>query len=261
VDSGCTGNFLLSNAPCRNKTKHINPFRVRLPNGATMDSTHTASLDIPEISAAAAVAHIFPSMSNNSLLSVRQLCNEGYSVTFTIDDVTIFNKIGKEILKGSRDLYTGLWCIKLRKEIQHNPIASVNNVYELRETGVLVNYLHKAMFSPTKTALLKAVKQGHLANWTGLTEDAINKHMRITPATAMGHMNQKRQNIRSTRKAVSVTSDLEDTTVIPEDNGDKTNVFYTGVIGQGQLYTDLTGRFPQQSIKGNWYVMVVYSFD
>jgi hypothetical protein len=30
---------------------------------------------------------------------------------------------------------------------------------------------------------------------------------------------------------------------------------------QGQLYTDLTGRFTVRSIKGNWYVMAVYSFD
>jgi hypothetical protein len=123
-----------------------------------MDSTHTASLNIPELSASPAVAHVFPAMVNNSLLSVRQLCNEGYSVTFKIDGVTIFNKIGKEILKGNRDLDTGLWRINLRKEIPHIPIAAANNGYELRNTGALVNYLHKAIFSPTKAALIKAVK-------------------------------------------------------------------------------------------------------
>jgi hypothetical protein len=95
-----------------------------MPNGATMDSTHTASLDIPELSATAAVAYVFPSMANNSLLSVGQLCNEGYSVTFTIENITIFNKIGKEILKEIRDLDTGLWRTNLRKEIHHNTIAS-----------------------------------------------------------------------------------------------------------------------------------------
>jgi hypothetical protein len=78
-------------------------------------------------------------------------------------------------------------------------------VYELRNTGALVKYLHKAMFSPTKAALLKAVKQGHLATWPGLTGDAINMHLKLTPDTAMGHMNQKRQNIRSTSKAVAIT--------------------------------------------------------
>jgi hypothetical protein len=222
VDSGCTGFFWLINAPCRNTKKSINPLQVRLPNGAIMDKTHTSSLDIPELSATAAVAHVFPTMAKNSLLSVEKLCNEGYSVTFTIDNITIFNKIGKEILKGNRDLDTGLWRINLRKEIQHTTIASSNNVYELRNTGALVNYLHNAMFSPTKAALVKAVKQVHLATWTGLPEDAINKHLKLIPATAMGHMNQKRQNIRSTSKAVAITSYLEDTTLTPADTADKT---------------------------------------
>jgi hypothetical protein len=152
----------------------------------------------------------------------------------------------------------GLWRINLRKEISHNPIAAENNVYALHKTGALVNYLHNAMFSPTKAALIKALKQGHLTTWTGLTENAINKHLKCTPAMAMGHMNQKSQNTRSTRKVVTITSDMEDTTVTRSGNGDKTHLVYAVVIDQCQLYTDLTGRFPARSSKGNWYVMVVY---
>jgi hypothetical protein len=41
--------------------------------------------------------------------------------------------------------------------------------------------------------MLQAVKDGHLITWPGLTEDAINKHLKVTPDTAMGHMNQRRQ--------------------------------------------------------------------
>jgi hypothetical protein len=81
-------------------------------------------------------------------------------------------------------------------------ISAANNVYDLRNTGALVNYLHKAVFSCTKSSLIHAVKKGHLATWPGLTEDAINKYFKMTPATATGHMNQKRQNIRSTNKKV-----------------------------------------------------------
>jgi hypothetical protein len=62
VDSGCTGHFLLINAPCRNKIKSKHPLRVRLPNGDTMDSSHKAALDIPELSESASVAHVFPAM-------------------------------------------------------------------------------------------------------------------------------------------------------------------------------------------------------
>jgi hypothetical protein len=44
-------------------------------------------LDIPELSAAASVVHVFQAMANNSLLSVGQLCNEGYPATFKIDSL------------------------------------------------------------------------------------------------------------------------------------------------------------------------------
>jgi hypothetical protein len=73
VDYGYTGHFLLVNAPCLNKVKSQNPLTVRLPNGATMDSSHTAELNIPELNAAASVEHVFPGMANHSLLSVGQL--------------------------------------------------------------------------------------------------------------------------------------------------------------------------------------------
>jgi hypothetical protein len=95
-------------------------------------------------------------------------------------------------------------------------------MYELCNTGSLANYLHKAMFSPTKAALLKAVKQGHISTWPGRTEETINNHLKLTPAAAMGHMNQKRQKISSTSKTVTITSDLEDTAVTPAGTGDKT---------------------------------------
>jgi hypothetical protein len=81
-----------------------------------------------------------------------------------------------------------------------------------------VNYLHKAMFIPTKSALLQAVKNGHLITWPGLTEQAINKHLKLMPATSMGHMNQRRKNIRSTSKN-PVTSDIEDESVTPVGSG------------------------------------------
>jgi hypothetical protein len=47
-----------------------------------MESSHTAELDIPELNAAASKAHVFPEMANHYLLSIGQLCDEGYIVTF-----------------------------------------------------------------------------------------------------------------------------------------------------------------------------------
>jgi hypothetical protein len=36
---------------------------------------------------------------------------------------------------------------------------------------------------------------------------------------------------------------------------------YAVIVDQGQLYTDLTGKFPVRYIKGNSYVMVCYIYD
>jgi hypothetical protein len=200
VDSGCTGHFLLVNAPCLKKVKSRTPLTVRLPNGDTMESSHTTELDIPELNAAASKSHVFPGMANHALLSVGHLCNEGYIVTFKRAAVTIWDPNNSQILSGPRDVNTGLWCINLKHTNSHIPEPIANNVYELRNTGAFVHYLHKSLFSPTKYAMLQAFKDGHLITWPGLTEDAINKHLKLTPATAMGHLNQRRQNIRSTSK-------------------------------------------------------------
>jgi hypothetical protein len=165
-----------------------------------MESSRTVELDIPEFNAAASKAHVFPGMANHSLLSVGQLCDEGYIVTFKQASVTICDSEKAQILNGPRDMNKGLWRINLKQPNNHIPEPIPNNVYELGNTGGLVHYLHKALFSPTKSAMLQAVKDGHLITWPGLTEDAINKHLRLTPATAMVHMNQQRKNIRSTSK-------------------------------------------------------------
>jgi hypothetical protein len=216
-----------------------------------MESSHTADLDIPELNAVASNAHVFPGMAHHSLLSVGQLCDKGYIFTFRRDTVTICNSDSAKLLSGPRDDTTGLWHINLKQTDNNIPDTIANNVYELRNTGALVHYLHKALFSPTKAAMLRAVKDGHLITWPGLTEDAINKHLKMTRATAMGHMNQRRQNISSTSKAPAEKQQPSDKYL-----GAKTHLMYAVVVNQGQLYTELTGKFPVRSIKGNSYVIV-----
>jgi hypothetical protein len=239
VDSGCTVHFLLVTAPCLMKIKSRNPLMVRLPNGATMESYHTADLDIPRLNAAASKAHVFPGMAHQSLLSAGQLRDEGYIITFQWDTVTIYNSENSKLLSGPRDDTTGLWRINLKQPNKPIPDPIANNVYELRNTGALVHYLHKALFSPTKSVMLQAVKHRHLITWSGLTEDDINKHLGLTPATAMGHMNQRRQNIRSTSKAK-----IEKQPTSDADLGTKTHLVYAVLIDQGQIYTNLMGKFP-----------------
>jgi hypothetical protein len=129
-------------------------------------------------------------------------------------------------------------------------------VYELCNTVALVHYFHKALLSPTKSALLQTVNNRHLITWPGLTEDAIHKYLKLTPVTAMGHMNQRRHDIRSTSKAPIADVKQTDT-----DLGTQTHLVYAVLVDQGQLHTDLTGKFPVRSGKGNSYVMICYVYD
>jgi hypothetical protein len=72
----------------------------------------------------------------------------------------------------------------------------------------------------------------------------------------MGHVNQRRHNIRSNSKSPAEKQPTLDT-----DLGTKTHLVYAVVVHQGQLYTDLTGKFPVRSSKGNSYGMVCYIYD
>jgi hypothetical protein len=91
-----------------------------------MNSTHTATLDIPQLRKVAKAAHVFPAMENNSLLSVVQLCDEGYYVLFSNDGVNILNENQKIIMNGPRDHATGLWRINLLQKIPHALFPSLH---------------------------------------------------------------------------------------------------------------------------------------
>jgi hypothetical protein len=120
-----------------------------------------------------------------------------------------------------------------------------------------INYLHAACFSPVKSTWITAIKNGNFTAWPGLTEHAVEKHLSKSTSTTKGHLNQQRQNARTTK--------IKDTKVIvtePDlDHGIKTQFVYTATIDAGQIYTDQTGRCQVVSIKGNTYIMIVYDYD
>jgi hypothetical protein len=89
LDSGCTAHFLLANAKCTNKVLAETPLEVCLPNGATIASTHTETLNMPSLPHAARQAHILTGLAQHSLLYVGQINDNGCSVTFTATKVTV----------------------------------------------------------------------------------------------------------------------------------------------------------------------------
>jgi hypothetical protein len=78
-----------------------------------------------------------------------------------------------------------------------------------------------------------------------------------SPATPKGHLNQQRQNARTTKikntKIINKETDM--------DHGIKTQFVYAATIDAGQIYTDQTGRSPVVSSKGNTHIMILYDYD
>ena len=141
--------------------------------------------------------------------------------------------------------------------MQQTKIAKAKNVYELPNTGALVNCLHKELFRTTKSALLNPIKNFRLVTWSDLSEDAVNKYLKLTPATALGHMNQKRQSIRYTRKEIKYY--LEDEEVSPIGKREIPYFLFAVFDDKGKLYMDLTVKYHIISGKGNSCVMFCYS--
>jgi hypothetical protein len=75
--------------PVVNKRPAANPIAIHNPNGTIMYSTHTAELDIPHLPLAARQVHIVPNLASHTLLSIGQLCNTGYDITFNANAVTV----------------------------------------------------------------------------------------------------------------------------------------------------------------------------
>jgi hypothetical protein len=157
---------------------------------------------------------------------------------------------------GSRDPKSRLWRVNLKQKMKPK-ILQCNHAHDNNNQKDVINYLHAACFSPVKSTWIKAIKNGIFSSWPGLNEQNIEKYLSKSTSTANGHLNQQRQNVRTTKIKDAELIDPE-----PDpDHGIKTQYVYAETIGAGQIYTDKTGRFPIVSSKGNKYIMVLYDYD
>jgi hypothetical protein len=157
---------------------------------------------------------------------------------------------------GSRDPKSRLWRVDLKKKFETNQVHC-NHAHDNSNQKDSINYLHDACFSPVKSTWITEIKNGNFTSWPGLTEQAVEKHLSKSTSTTKGHLNQQRQNARTTK--------VKDTKVIvtePDlDHGIKTQFICAATIDVGQIYTDQIGIFPVVSSKGNKYIMILYDYD
>ena len=123
----------------------------------------------------------------------------------------------------------------------------------------LATYLHACCFSPVPNTFINAIKNGNFLSWPGLTANLISK-MPPSINTAKGHLNQEMAGLQST-KTPAIDDDFNPK---QETNNVRTNCYMAKIqkfTPTDKAYSDLTGRFPVQSSRGNNYIMVIYSYD
>ncbi|KAL7528469.1 hypothetical protein ACHAWF_002577 [Thalassiosira exigua] len=140
---------------------------------------------------------------------------------------------------------------------------AITNVYQIRRLNEAMQFLHAALGSQSKSTLLRAARQGILPPWPLITPQNINNHLVETMATAKGHLQRVRKNVRSQASLqVGIKLNDDEFDVVQET---KTNAVYLLVFDtfrfNGTAYTDLTGQFPYTSARGNRYIFFLYSYD
>jgi hypothetical protein len=256
--SGTTGHYILNNSPCYDKTIATMPIKVQLPNGSTITSTHTCKINLPGLPDAAKIAHIFPSLIDHALLSIGQFCDRGCEAIFSRTNVVITSHV-HTVLTGPRDV-NGLWHLNLLPQPQQQANVALS-------PGTTFNVLQ--LFSPVPSTLQKAIKNNHFTTWPSLTATNVSHHLPKAMATTLGHLDQERKNLNSTKQSAKATADIADDDDFlpsaPITNGKATNFAYAAIEAiparTGLLSTDQTGKFCILSNTGMRYVMILYNFD
>ena len=78
LDSGCTGNYLRTDAPVVDRDFSSHPITAGTPNGSVITSSCSARLPDVHIPPSARKATIFPDLTYRSLLSVGVFADAGY---------------------------------------------------------------------------------------------------------------------------------------------------------------------------------------
>jgi hypothetical protein len=265
-----------------------------------MTSTHAVDLLLTKLPADARLAHRLPGLVNN-LLSVAVLCDAGCEVFFDKHGCEVTYN-GETILRGWRDPKNRLWRVKLvddgwttnltiRDDALRPPIpltttptgiavaapptatvveAQANSLYECSNTHQLIHYYYACLNYPVPSSLLQAIDRGYFRGWQGLTSQRVRRHIKGSPESAMGHLDQVRQGTRSTQPQTPTTMPTMPGRHIDDHMADapqtllnvRTNHVFMQIHAiDGVISSDQTGRFPITSNRGNAYVVVFYIYD
>ena len=234
-------------------------FKVLLPNNTIISTRHSALFPFPSFPSPL-VAHVFDdAILSTSLISNSAFCNAGFVAKFdqTLCVITFNIKV---ILQGTKVFNDKLWHVTLPLSTMPSPPPKFPSIPSLHVANLLssdkayVLFARSSLGSPTISTFLSAVR---LIHWPRLTVTLINAHIPHTNATALGHLNQRRQGINSTKSLFPLPdTDDDDLPSIPTSTEDVRRVYVKIIRLPNTVSSDLTGRFPTLSDTGNQYILI-----
>jgi hypothetical protein len=199
VDSGSTAHYCTTELPVQHKRECKEDIRIKAANGSIMRATHIAELNYPNLPERARRVYVVPELAGRTLISVGQLCDAGCTVQFEAEKCRIQYK-GETVLYGTRSNGNTLWQLEqpiMNAIVQmHEAAAAIHN----NTAAEITRFMHATMGYPTIATLKRAIMKGFLEGFPGLTLKWLKDYPPISEATIMGHLKQKRKNVRSTKK-------------------------------------------------------------
>ena len=153
------------------------------------------------------------------------------------------------IITGKRNSSDKLWDVPFQapfllpsqKQIQpHPPSLRVNNIVSFIKNSSeatcnyiltlnkskyeLAQYLYGSLFAPAISILEAAIRKGNLISWPGIETINFKKYIGTNIAHEKGHLDQERQNLRSTKTNTPSAESIAETTMdaFPEKISEKT---------------------------------------
>ena len=245
-------------------TTLLDPTKIYLPNNTCLTPTVSGVLNLhPNLPEKAQEAKVVPGLSNSSLFSIGQACDEGCYAIFSKEHLQIIRD-GEIVITGYRNQNDGLWDIPLNNinPEEHKYAKQALNIIVTKDQSKsdLAKYLHGCAFSPVISTFKTAIGKGNFITWPGINSINFNKLVGPTIPTAKGHLDQKRQGLQSTKPQVIIEDANED--AFPPQSIPKTKqmgILITPV--KSTAYSDLTGQFPHISSRGNKYLLCIYDYD
>ena len=202
------------------------------------------------------------------LVSVGRLCIHGLIVAFDAQHVYIYNKRGRLVNKGYRDLVRNLYMIPIEDVSKHEqeviPYASAQladevtyNTYAIRAVPALISYHHASLGDIPKLTFLRNAIIVFYAGFPGLTPERIRKYLtklqtQTLEVTTLWHQKLIQQNLRSSRRLRSKKHNVTIAIIREDEIGDE----LTNMIAM-----DLPGRYPITSANGHKYIFIMFDLD